>query len=226
MKVYFFPGVGADASLAPHHPLPGHDAEWIRWPEEPGRTWDEFESNLLASNRIEPGAVLIGISFGGMAAQAVAQRVKAAGIILVGSCRSSGAVAPWLRVFRPFLPFLPAFLFDMRLAPRGLVARMFGIRERAHIGLLFRMGARLDSRRFKRINALALRFRARDLPGIPVFSIHGSMDRIIPAGSEPRDLIIEGGGHLISMSHPDAVNAAILGWLGALAPRNPPGRPS
>lgn len=213
MKVYFFPGVGADASLGPFHELPGHDVGWIRWPTDPGSTWEEFTAALLAENTIEPSAILIGISFGGMAAQAVAARARAAGIILVGSCRSSRAVSPWLRRFRPIVSALPQGLFDIRLMPRALAGLMFGISGKAHLDLLFAMGARLEPRAFKRINALALRFNGVSALDVPVYSIHGGRDRLIPAQGEPHDVVLEDGSHLISMTHHEIVNRAILQWI-------------
>jgi pimeloyl-ACP methyl ester carboxylesterase len=217
LKVYFFPGVGADASLAPYHDLPGHDVEWIRWPAEPGRNWDEFTSALLAENPIQPGAVLIGISFGGMAAQAVASRAGAVGVFLISSCRSSRAVSPWLRPFKSMVSAFPRAFFDMRLMPRVLAGLMFGVSENAHLDLLFSMGSRLEPRRFKRINALALRFDAVDDLGIPVYSIHGGKDRLIPAKGEPHDSVLADGGHLISMTHHEILNRAILQWLGGIS---------
>lgn len=216
MKIYFLPGVGADASLAPYHELPGHDVAWIRWPADPGRTWEEFTAALLAENRIEAGSVLIGISFGGMVAQAIASRVRAAAVILISSCRTSRAINPLLRILRPCVPWIPEVFFNMSLMPRVLAGRLFGITGKPHLDLLYAMGDRLPPDRFKRINALALGFAGAPGLGIPVFSIHGVKDRIILAGREPRDQILRGGGHLISMTHTDEVNRAILGWLGGL----------
>jgi pimeloyl-ACP methyl ester carboxylesterase len=223
VKAYFFPGLGADESLAAFHPLPGHDVEWIRWPADPGRSWEDFATALLAANRIEPGAVLIGISLGGMAAQAVAERTRALGVILIGSCKTSKSVSNWLRPFHPLLGLAPEFLFDMRLMARAPAAWMFGVTAKAHVDLLFAMGSRLSPRQFKRANALALGFPGAANQGIPVFSIHGAADRIIPAAREPRDRIIPGGGHLISMTHADQVNRAILEWVGAIAASHQPG---
>lgn len=219
MKVYFFPGVGADASLARFHRLPGHEVEWVRWPRRETRTWAEFLEDLTGANSIEEGAVFVGISFGGMAAQMLAEAKRPRGIILVGSCRSSRAVAPHLRLLKPLVGRLPAFLFNVGLVPRPLGALYFGIREKEHVELLFEMGRRLPPRMFRCINSLALHFESRPAPGIPVFSIHGGRDRIILADSEPRDRIIPEGGHLLSMTHSDEVNRTLLEWIATLALR-------
>ena len=43
----------------------------------------------------------------------------------------------------------------------------------------------------------------------PVFQIHGAHDRIIPLKCVDPDEIIPHGGHLINITHADAVNAFI-----------------
>ena len=60
MKVYFFPGLGADESLARFHPLPGHDVEWVRRPRRIADAWDGFLRDLLEGNSIEEGAAFVG----------------------------------------------------------------------------------------------------------------------------------------------------------------------
>jgi pimeloyl-ACP methyl ester carboxylesterase len=210
VKIHFFPGLGADDSLAPFHRLPGHDVEWIAWPKDICNDWTAFEASILRENSIDSGAVFVGISFGGMVAQRIARIKKPAVIILIGSLTGPASISPWLRAFKPVLRFFPAFLFDMGLAPRPLVARFFGIRSKAHIALLYGMAGKLTPAYFKNLNRLALGFEAQpEMEGAPVFRIHGGMDRIILAKGEPREKIIPAGGHLISMTHPEEVNAFI-----------------
>jgi pimeloyl-ACP methyl ester carboxylesterase len=212
MKVYFFPGLGADESLARFHHLPGHDVEWVRWPRRIADTWDGFVHDLLEENPIEEGAAFIGISFGGMAALQLARK-RPRGVILLGSCRSSRAITPSLRLFKPLVPCLPGFLFNVDLLHRPLAAIYFGIRSREHLDLLFAMGRKLSPGQFRALNSLALRFDAGDLPGLPIYSLHGSEDRMILAQREKRDAIVAGAGHLVSMTHPDIVNQQLLEWL-------------
>ena len=48
-----------------------------------------------------------------------------------------------------------------------------------------------------------------DLP-MPVFHVHGERDRIIPARRVRADRIITGAGHLLNVTHADAVNQFIV----------------
>lgn len=213
MKVYFFPGMGADESLARFHVLPGHDVEWVRWPRRFAPDWNGFIQSLRDENRIMEGAVYIGISFGGMTALKLAESIRPRGVILISSCRSSRSVAPMLRFWKPFIPLLPRSLFDPGWLPRPLAARYFGLRKQEHIDLLFEMGRKLAPGHFRSLISLALRFDAGDLAGLPVFSVHGAEDRMIPARGESRDEIVRGAGHLVSMTHSDLVNAKLLAWI-------------
>jgi pimeloyl-ACP methyl ester carboxylesterase len=213
MKVYCFPGVGADESLGRYFDLPGFDLVWIRWPAVEAVDWDGFVAALEAENDIAEGAVFLGISFGGMAALAFAERKRAGGVALVGSCRDSRAVSPLLRVFKPWVRRMPAWMFRVDLMPRWMAGWWFGVREPEHLDLLYAMGRKLPPARFRSINALALEFRGGEPPGITVFSVHGARDRMIAAGAERRDVVIPEGGHLIVMSHPEEVNRALRGWL-------------
>src|SRR5574341_699495 len=124
MKIYFFPGLGADETLAKYHRLEGHDIEWMRWPEQIKANWDEFLEDFQQVNKIEEGAIFAGISFGGVVAQKLASRKKPKGLILISSFYSSKSVSPFLYLFKPILSYLPAFIFDVRLLPT-FIARYF-----------------------------------------------------------------------------------------------------
>ncbi len=42
---------------------------------------------------------------------------------------------------------------------------------------------------------------------MPVHHIHGSTDKIIPADRVKADVIVEGAGHLVNLTHPEEVNS-------------------
>jgi pimeloyl-ACP methyl ester carboxylesterase len=213
MKVFFFPGLGADASLAKYHTLPGYDVVWLNWPKHFQNSWEQFEIDLLKENNIENGAVFIGISFGGMVAQRIAQFKKPICIILISSLTVATSISPMLRAFKPIVNYLPEFLFNMNLLPKLLAGWFFGIKEKEDISLLYEMANKLRPIQFKCLNQLALSFQTKNELGLPIFRIHGKKDRMILAKSELREKIIPNGGHLISMTHSNEVNSSIIQWI-------------
>jgi pimeloyl-ACP methyl ester carboxylesterase len=44
---------------------------------------------------------------------------------------------------------------------------------------------------------------------LPIFQIHGSRDRVLPARRTRADLIVAGAGHLLAVTHPRQVNRFI-----------------
>ncbi len=44
-------------------------------------------------------------------------------------------------------------------------------------------------------------------PGVPVHHIHGGDDELIPCRRVRPDVVVPGGGHLLNVTHADAVNA-------------------
>ncbi|MEA2490173.1 MAG: hypothetical protein QOH21_1965 [Acidobacteriota bacterium] len=44
---------------------------------------------------------------------------------------------------------------------------------------------------------------------MPIFHVHGEQDRLIPVGRVRPDHTIAGAGHLLNLTHGDAVNAFI-----------------
>ena len=63
-----------------------------------------------------------------------------------------------------------------------------------------------------------MRWRAPSNPPCPVHWIHGSSDHIVPAERVHPDVLVEGAGHFLNVTHPDEVNAFITGRMST----NPP----
>lgn len=159
----------------------------------------------------------VGISFGGLAALATARRLHpAGGVFLIGSLEDRSELRPLFRLGLRLVPWIPAFLFDLRLLPDLLVRHFFGIRESEHLAIFRAMAARLPGKSVKALCRLVATWNPQ--PGPKPCRIHGRADRIIRPPRQDAETVE--GGHLISMTNAQAVNQR----LAALLPMgDPPG---
>jgi pimeloyl-ACP methyl ester carboxylesterase len=50
----------------------------------------------------------------------------------------------------------------------------------------------------------------------PVFHVHGRRDRIIPCRAVKADVRVDGGGHVVNLTHGSEVNSAIARFASSL----------
>jgi len=207
----FFPGLGADSTLARFHPLPEGESLWIEWPDPIPGDWDGFVEAMTRQIPSNRELRFVGISFGGLAAMATARRLRpAGGVFLIGSLEDRRELQPLFRLGLTLVPWIPARLFDLRLLPNAVVRHVFGIREPEHLAIFRAMAARLPAKSVKALCRLLATWTPQ--PEVKVRRIHGRADGIIrpPRG----DVETVQGGHLISMTNAQAVNE----WLAARLP--------
>jgi len=202
----FFPGLGADSTLAKYHQLAGVDCVWVEWPEQIDPDWERFADLLVG--QIPTGLPLrfVGISFGGLAALKMAERFHpVGGVVLVGAPTSRSDLRWPFRLALPFVRWIPAALFDLRILPKCVVRHFFGIREARHLDDFMRMAIRLPGRSVKNLCDLIRQWNPPSC--IDARRIHGAHDRIIKPDLHATKIV--GGGHLISMTHSDEINACL-----------------
>jgi pimeloyl-ACP methyl ester carboxylesterase len=147
-----------------------------------------------------------GSSFGGMIALELARHTSPRHVFLFGSCRSPDAIAPSLRALRAVTAISPDRLLHPPRMLQPLIARWFGATSPAHVDLFAHMLAATPPA-FIRWAARA----ASSWPGVaelpmPIHHVHGDRDHVIPIQRVKPDCIVAGAGHLLNLTHADAVN--------------------
>lgn len=210
-RLILFPGLGADPRLyeVQRRELDGLETPaWIeplpkeRLAEYAGRWGQQLELDKRP-------AVLGGVSFGGMIALEMARRYGAKSVVLIGSCRSPRAVSRLLKASEWVSRGTPEIVLDKgrALAPiflgRGMIPR-------EHRAALVTMA--------KELPVGFLRWAARAVvewdgcsedelgPGVPVHHIHGTGDWVMPISRVRPTEVVQGGAHVLNMSHPKEVN--------------------
>jgi pimeloyl-ACP methyl ester carboxylesterase len=160
-----------------------------------------------------------GSSFGGMVALELARHLSPRHVFLFGSCRSPHSVARSLRTLRRLAPAVPDRLLHPPRLLRPIVARWFGATSAAHVHLFAEMLAATPTAFIRWASKAVFSWPGvAELP-MPIHHVHGDRDRLIPIRRVQPDLVIRGAGHLLNLTHPDAVNDFITRPMEGLANR-------
>lgn len=183
-----------------------------RWPAPlPGESLAGYAARLAA--RVDTGrpCFIGGASFGGMVAVEAARHLpRVLGCFLIGSVRSPRELPARVRALRPAarlahrLPF--AWLPPVARSAVPLLDRWS---SPAACGMA-RQVADADPAFLRWACGAVLAWEARDdQPPFPVHQIHGGRDPILPCRLTRPDVIVPGGGHVLTLSHPGEVNRFI-----------------
>ena len=201
-----FSGMGADASVFLPQKLAFPNLIVPDWPiPDADDDLSSYCARLAAD--IDPGCPCFvgGASFGGIIALEVARHLNAKACFLIGSVRGPQQLPLRIRALR-FLGFgiglLPISMLQRSAASSAESARL--VASPAVAGVM---------RQFSSANADVLRWSARQIlrwdseyDDLPTFHIHGDRDRVFPIRYTTPDEIVQGGGHVISLTHGPKVN--------------------
>ncbi len=199
------PGMAADARLFEPQRRAFPDLVVPTWIEpEPEEPLQDYAGRMARS--VEPihPSFVGGASFGGMVALEMAACLGLPTCFLIASVRAPDEL-PWrLRALRPLARFGPERLGSAAdRASRWLAPSV----SPATAGQLRRLSA--PQATFLRWACWAVLnwSPSPDARLVNVRQIHGSNDRTFPLRYTRPDEIVQGGGHLLTRTHPEAVNA-------------------
>jgi pimeloyl-ACP methyl ester carboxylesterase len=147
--------------------------------------------------------VVGGASFGGIVALEMAAHLPARACVLISSVRSPGELPRWYRLLRPAALLGPARLgwlagliagTSAPSLPRDVAWRL---RRLSGPGMAFQRWASW---------AVLTWQPSRAARRVRVYQIHGGTDRTFPVRYTRADVVVEKGGHLLPLTHPQAVN--------------------
>ena len=140
-----------------------------------------------------------------MVALELAALVRPRGVLLIGSCSHPSSISPLVRHLRSLTEALPTRAFQPRRWSLPLILPKFGRLGREDRDLFMSMALRTPASFLKWGVEAMLSWRPTP-PQVPIHQIHGSADRLIPLRLVRPDRVVAGGGHLLSLTHPQEVN--------------------
>ena len=207
--VYLIPGLGADERVFADLQLtmPTRVLAWL--PPTPREQLPAYAARLAAAIPPQKPCWLVGVSFGGMVALEIGRLRPLARVVLVSSVAQPGQLPGLVGLARAtglhrLLPLWAAGLFP------GLTGWLFGVKQLTHRRLLQQI--------LRDTDPSFARWAVHQLvhwPGVARVSslrLHGSHDRLLPL-SGPADFVVEGGGHLMVLTHATAIRAILAQHL-------------
>ena len=201
--ILLLPGMGADARMfeplraaLPQLQCPA----WI----EPRRRESirDYAQRLAEVVEPAPGTIIGGASFGGMVALELAVHVGAPVCVLLGSVTSREQLPPWLRHARVLAAGLRFFPWGVATFLARIVAGTFRTPD---AGLLRQFGAADPAFLRWACGALLHWEVSPEVERLQLIHLHGSDDWILPARYAAPTRVIAGAGHILSVTHPEAV---------------------
>ena len=223
----FLPGLGADHRLFKYQMAAFPNSYAVDWIDPlKNESLEQYAVRLAGVIRLELGKqppvpiVVCGLSFGGMVAPYVAHELDASACILLCTIREP----------RQFPKRYYANWLLMRLCPLFQLAGLFFIRSFARFFLcfprllqrfvepeVFQAFVEMPLHRLAGLFRMMFNWAYRHRPkegGMNIFDkptlhIHGTNDWLLPIRLTNPDVCVEGGGHLLVLTHSEKVNEII-----------------
>lgn len=203
---YLIPGLGADERVFRRLRLNG-TTQVLPWlpPQSPTEPLTHYAARLAEYVPLAQPCWLVGVSFGGLLAQEIGRLRPLSRVVLISSLGQPHDLPPLLRLagitgLHRLLPF-----GLLRWLPR-LAQWFFGARGGTEYRLLRQILLDTDPAFARWATTQLLSWRG---PGLPAVRLHGTHDRLLPAGRACIDYPMPGAGHFLIVSHAAQVSQVL-----------------
>ncbi|MEM7658013.1 MAG: alpha/beta hydrolase [Bacteroidota bacterium] len=218
--MYCLPGLGTDHRIFERLRL-GEKVAFLDWiPPREDESLAEYAWRM--TQRIDhPSPVLLGLSFGGVVAQEMAQQINCEGLILISSIQDPDELPLHMKLWR-YLPLYRLARGSWRINTLPVWANWFGISKAEEQQLLMEMfRAAEDQIRIWSMEQLIFwrpAFQEQDLP--PYVRIHGKRDKVFPLNDRSRSYHIqwiEEGNHFMVYQKAEEISRIVQEFLHQLS---------
>jgi pimeloyl-ACP methyl ester carboxylesterase len=203
-KVYFISGLGADKRAFSFLDLSFCEPVFIDW-IQPLKNEPLPEYALrLKEQIIEPGSVIIGVSFGGMLATEMAKADPSAKVIIISSNKIKKEF-PKIFLTGKYIPlykWLPSVVLKKGIIIRSIFFSPKGEKQKK----LFRQILSDTDTNFTKWAVYSILHWQNKIIPDNLIHIHGTSDKLLPLHLVKADYIIKEGTHLMIMNQPEEIS--------------------
>jgi pimeloyl-ACP methyl ester carboxylesterase len=206
-KIYVFSGLGADQRVFKSINFGQHEIHFVHWIDSfTNESIEEYSKRLL--NQIKDNKpTLIGLSFGGIMTVEVSKHIETEKIILIASAKTKKEIPFYFRLIR-FIPIHKVIPISFLKKSNFITNWFFGVENKEDQILLKKILGDTDSAFLKWAIDKIVNWKNVELPKNAVH-IHGSSDNILPIQFVTYDFKINGGGHLMTLTHAEEISRTI-----------------
>jgi pimeloyl-ACP methyl ester carboxylesterase len=208
------PGMGADARIFREQCAAFPQAVVPRWlSPRPNESLRNYSRRMAEAANPKCPCFLGGASFGGVVAMEMAVFLDVRAVFLIGSLRHPRELAWPVRSIRPFARLALSLPFPLvsSMAHASLSASGRHLSIGTHSLLVQVADAEADFLRWATRAILSWTPPSRF--DLTIHQIHGGKDPVLPANRSQANEILPGAGHLLSVTHAQAVNQFIADRL-------------
>jgi pimeloyl-ACP methyl ester carboxylesterase len=204
-KIYLISGLGADYRLFKHIELPGYEVVHMHWIEPESKdTLTTYASKLIAEYDIQPNAIVMGDSLGGMLTIEVAKQVQLRKAILISSIKTSNE-APWYFSFFRKLPVYKLIPGKFFTSLGMLIKPVFGTMSKEDGTMFGSMLANSSPTFISWAMHAVLNWESKTV--VPnVYHITGNKDMVFNYKRIEGATIIDGGTHIMVFDKAEQIN--------------------
>lgn len=211
MTIYCFSGLGADERAFQYIDFSHHTIVHVKWIDaNPNETLENYAHRIASIIDQSQPFALLGLSFGGMLCVEISKKMKPEKLIVLSSITGRDEMPARMKISGALnlYRFVPAKYFNK---PSKIAHYLFGVKTEKERNLLDQIVQDSDPKFVKWALEAITKWTNTQKP--ICHRIHGTEDRIFPYKLQKVDTTIQGGGHLMVVSHADEVSSAINSFI-------------
>ena len=213
-RIYLLPGQGSDHRLFSKLTFPeGYEIIHITYPvPDEGESMQQYARRIAEQIEEDEGFILIGVSLGGMLSSEIATIKSPDKTIIISSAKCQSEL-PKRYTFQRKVPINN--LVGPGLSKSGaLILQPIVEPDRRHEKEIFKsMLKDKDPIFLKEAIGMIVNWDKTDCDQ-EIYHIHGTQDRTVPIRNVTSDIVIENGSHMMTLTRPEDVSAALATILG------------